>query len=71
MRDESYKTLYLLVAREQHQKQLSQAMCEQRAFTKLLTDLQGNRYGVRYGIQHFPNTGGVWVPTIVIQKGEK
>lgn len=61
MRDETYKTMYLLLAREQHEKELTQAIREQRAFTKLLKDAQGNRYGVRYGVPHLPNNGGVWL----------
>lgn len=60
MREETYKTLYLLVAREQHELQLTQAIRERRAFTKLLKDKRGQRYGVRYGILNLPNTGGFW-----------
>lgn len=61
MQDNTYKTMYLLVAREQHELQLAQAIREQRAFTMLRTDLQGKRYGVRYGILNLPNTGGFWL----------
>lgn len=62
MRDETYKTMFLLRAIEMHNSQVNQAICEQRAFTMLLISANGKRYGVRYGIPNFPNTGGFWIP---------
>ncbi len=41
---------------------INQAKIEHHAFTILITTLQGTRYGVRYGIDNFPNVGGIWVP---------